>query len=161
MYTVSDLPTNMQNKIVDDGHCWRWTGAKNPKGYGSTSKGAGGGTMLAHRKAYMRAVGAIPEGFEIDHLCENTSCVNPAHLEAVTRQEHQRRIGHRDLAPTYAPESRGPDLEISRIARAFITRIEESRMRYAAMSDDERASHDAGRHRLHIATGSRCACEVA
>lgn len=45
----------------------------------------------AHRIAYWIAKGPIPDGLTIDHLCRNTLCVNPAHLEAVTLQENIRR----------------------------------------------------------------------
>ncbi len=46
---------------------------------------------LAHRYAYVRAYGEIPQGLSIDHLCRNTRCVNPTHLEAVTLAENTRR----------------------------------------------------------------------
>lgn len=162
MFAVTDLPANMQNKISIDDDCWNWTGAKNPKGYGSVSNGRSGATALAHRKSYMHTVGDIPYGYEIDHLCENTSCVNPAHLEAVTPEEHRLRIGHENLKPIYAPEPVPyiPDPEVAQVFDVFFSRIRESRIRYAAMSPDEQAADDARRHRLHVVTGTRCACEI-
>jgi hypothetical protein len=45
----------------------------------------------AHRIAYCLLVGEIPSGFHIDHLCRNTVCVNPSHLEAVPPGENTRR----------------------------------------------------------------------
>jgi hypothetical protein len=48
-------------------------------------------TGSAHRWAYEAFVGPIPEGLEIDHLCRNRACVNPAHLDPVTHQENMSR----------------------------------------------------------------------
>lgn len=45
----------------------------------------------AHRVIYMAYHGDIPTGFEIDHTCRVTLCVNPDHLEAVTGAENMRR----------------------------------------------------------------------
>lgn len=45
----------------------------------------------AHRRSYETFKGPIPEGLTIDHLCRETLCINPDHLEAVTRQENSRR----------------------------------------------------------------------
>lgn len=41
-------------------------------------------TMRAHRAAYIEFREPIPDGLTIDHLCRNTGCVNPSHMEAVT-----------------------------------------------------------------------------
>jgi len=52
---------------------------------------APGQSVHAHRFAYEELVGPIPEGLDLDHLCRNKTCVNPAHLEPVTRAENVRR----------------------------------------------------------------------
>jgi hypothetical protein len=74
-------------EVVAGGPCWLFSGAINSKGYGCL------GDRLAHRIAYEDANGPIPEGMQIDHLCRNRTCCNPAHLEPVTLQENMRRRG--------------------------------------------------------------------
>lgn len=74
----------------DTTDCVEWTATKDQKGYGKFSLDAERETR-AHRFAYETFVGPIPDGYVVDHLCGNKSCVNPAHLEAVTNTENLRR----------------------------------------------------------------------
>ena len=69
--------------------CWIWTKSLNNMGYAIFR--AHGRTRLGHRVAYMELKGPIPEGLELDHLCRNRACINPAHLEPVTRSTNNRR----------------------------------------------------------------------
>jgi len=72
------------------GPCWEWTGYRNPtSGYGQL-----GGGHYVHCLSYQLNVGVIPEGLVVDHLCQNRSCVNPAHLEPVTTQINFLRSDH-------------------------------------------------------------------
>ncbi len=86
-----------------DDECWPWTGHL-VKGYGMLDQ------VGAHRRVYELLVGPIPDGLHLDHLCHTADpscpageaclhrrCVNPAHLEPVTREENNRRAGSRLL----------------------------------------------------------------
>lgn len=87
--------------VVDADGCWLWNGVRLPKGYGVLGCGKDRAREgLAHRWAYRLFVGPIPDGFEVDHLCGVTSCVNPSHLEAVPGHENARRAALRHHGPT-------------------------------------------------------------
>lgn len=78
-------------KIDFSDDCWCWTGAISG-GYGTIGSGGKHGKVLkAHRAAYELAVGPIAPGLTLDHLCRNTRCVNPDHLEPVTHAENVLR----------------------------------------------------------------------
>ena len=70
--------------------CWPWTAAAQNGGYG-VIRNSEGGTSLAYRVAWELTNGPVPEGLELDHLCRNKACCNPAHLEPVTHEENMRR----------------------------------------------------------------------
>jgi hypothetical protein len=75
--------------VMPDG-CWRWTGNRDKQGY-ARFQIASYRSGTAHRWGYEHFVGKVPEGLELDHLCNRVWCVNPKHLEPVTRAENMRR----------------------------------------------------------------------
>lgn len=89
---IGTVRERFEDKVMPEPNsgCWLWAGYVSRYGYGllhQTPKKY----FLAHRLAYEFFVGPIPEGLQIDHKCRVRSCVNPAHLEAVTLQENIRR----------------------------------------------------------------------
>ena len=72
--------------------CHEWTAYIGSGGYGRFK--IDGSMRLAHRVSYILANGPVRDDLEIDHLCRNRSCVNPAHLEPVTKRENQVRSPH-------------------------------------------------------------------
>jgi hypothetical protein len=69
--------------------CWRWIGSLSTHGYGQLSVNKR--PVFAHRFSYELHTGPIPKGLDIDHLCRVRNCVNPQHLEAVTRKVNLSR----------------------------------------------------------------------
>lgn len=76
------------NQVDQSGNCWIWTGHENGR-YGRFNPRDT--HVYAHRYSYELAGGSIPDGMTIDHLCRNTLCVRPEHLEVVTLAENIRR----------------------------------------------------------------------
>lgn len=76
-------------EVNDFSGCWDWLAGKTQDGYGTFFNGKK--TQRAHRFSYEYYNGDIPEGLEIDHICRNRGCVNPNHLEVVTRSVNMLR----------------------------------------------------------------------
>lgn len=76
--------------IRADGECTQWTGWLSVDGYGKFK--VGGKSTFAHRYAWERVNGPIPDGMVIDHACRNTACVNVKHLRLATQAENTRNI---------------------------------------------------------------------
>ena len=94
--------------------CIVWTGALGRGGYGMLH--VNGRRVLAHRYAYEREHGPIPDGMFIDHMCFERACVNPEHLRLATRSQNSaNRSGAtrgRDLPRGVTPSGRGYKAEV-------------------------------------------------
>lgn len=82
--------TNGPEMKRDLGPCWQWLGKPHKSGYGRHSP-ATGAIVYAHRYSYTLLVGPVPEDLQLDHLCRNTMCVRPDHLDPVTQRENIAR----------------------------------------------------------------------
>lgn len=82
--------------------CWIWLLSKSPR-YGYTR--LNNKRIYAHRFSVMIEK-EIPKGFVVDHLCKNTMCVNPKHLDIVLQRENVRRGNHTKLTKEEVVEIR-------------------------------------------------------
>lgn len=103
-----DTPENrFWGRVTKTDSCWLWA-RPHSNGYGYIT--VNGKKYLAHRLSYVWANGPVPEGLELDHLCRVRSCVNPAHLEAVTSKENTLRGKVSALRPERTHCRRGHSL---------------------------------------------------
>lgn len=93
------LTAILSNILVTPTGCWLWQGTRTPKGYGQIRRN--GQMEYTHRVAYELFVGAVAEGFQVDHVCHNEdsecaggsicqhrACINPDHLRTATSGEN-------------------------------------------------------------------------
>mgnify|MGYP001563935971 CR=1 FL=1 len=90
--------------------CLLWTGAIVPTtGYGAFSARRGAGLskknrmISTHVLAYTLARGPIPPGHELDHLCRVRCCMEPGHLDPVTRKVNVERSPIHNGSKTHCP----------------------------------------------------------
>lgn len=97
-----DKPVRIRGEFWDhvdrSGEHWLWQGYVTKAGYGHAQSRFTQRVDMAHRVAYELAMGRVPAGMEVDHLCRVRLCVRPDHLEAVSHAENMRRITERPWA---------------------------------------------------------------
>lgn len=73
-------------KTVAEEECIVWTGSIGNHGYGQYRTEDGNPTV--HRMMWETFIGEIPDGYEVHHVCGNRRCVNPYHLETLSKHDH-------------------------------------------------------------------------
>lgn len=72
--------------------CWAWTGPINKHRRNRPLWMGGNSIGNASRAVWIALHGAPPEGFHVEHLCENHLCVNPSHLRPVPPEVNYARL---------------------------------------------------------------------
>jgi hypothetical protein len=96
--------SNFWKKVKKTDTCWIWTAYKDRDGYGTIYINPQ--NRRSHVVSYLIHGGHIPDGYVMHHDCKNKSCVNPAHLRAVTQRENLHAddtINRRNAAKTHCP----------------------------------------------------------
>jgi hypothetical protein len=77
-------------KVEKTDYCWNWTAGCNGrnKEYGCFYPKGSRKPIGAHVWSYEAIHGKVPDGLVVDHLCNNTKCVRPDHLEPKTHREN-------------------------------------------------------------------------
>lgn len=99
---VAQLGRAARHIRVTEHGCWLWTASRSENGYGRVR--VCGAEWKAHRYVFTALRGPVTRGLDLDHLCRVRACVNPDHLEPVTRSENLRRGHFPNSAKTHCPK---------------------------------------------------------
>ncbi len=75
------------SKVQKTDTCWEWTDDVHG-GFGYGRLWRNGRYHRAHRVSYELHKGEIPDGMQVNHTCNNSSCVNPDHLYLGTQRDN-------------------------------------------------------------------------
>lgn len=117
--TTTDPVTRFLDSIlVTEDDCW-FTNRGTSQSYGHIQFKMWGKAAMAHRISYELFVEEIPDGMVLDHLCRTPACVNPEHLEPVTRGENTKRGRGvtEQLAKTHCPKGHEYSPENTQVVR--------------------------------------------
>ena len=81
------IPMQVNSPFFIRGHCLVWKYSLNRDGYGVLT--VAGRQELAHRTVFIQTQGSIPEGMQVNHLCNRPYCVQPSHLYAGSKQDNR------------------------------------------------------------------------
>lgn len=139
-----DLEMSLLERIVsrlatqDPDLCWLMQGGICKDGYARLTDQ--GRKVAAHRAMYEHFIGPVPEGLELDHVCHSRdlscsggdqcvhrACVNPSHLEPVTKQVNAQRSvrgrrTHCVAGHEFTPENTRIGADGRRVCRACVRR---------------------------------------
>lgn len=117
---TDDVISAFQARVEKQAGCWLWTGYRLPAGYGTLPYG--GRPVYAHRMAFAIEHGRVPAGAVVQHLCDNPSCVNPAHLAIGTQQENASDASARGRLAAFRSGEAHPGAKLSDAQAAEIRR---------------------------------------
>ncbi len=88
---------NSKYEVLPNG-CWQWLGsitrAYNNNNLPYPQINIGGKTKLVHNVIFEIMHGSIDRTKERDHTCQNTLCINPFHVEQVSKIVNRQRQKH-------------------------------------------------------------------
>lgn len=118
---VQPVEERFWSKVEFTDGCWLWTAGLNSNRYAqfNTKLCRKTKTYTGHRLAFRELRGEIPEGLELDHLCRVRHCVNPWHLEPVSRQENILRgltVPALRVARTHCPQGHEYNAQNTRVS---------------------------------------------
>ena len=97
--------------------CIIWLGYVGHSGYGKFF--FNGKLERAHRVAWIKAYGVIPDGMSVLHRCDIPSCVNPNHLFLGTQKDNMRDMckKNRGLTGEDAPQAKLSNNDVIKIIK--------------------------------------------